>query len=250
MTRTIFAAFFTLVFIGAHAQLLKRQTKVFNAIEGEELFELVDSTQVSLGNVQDSWYNTQIVALVERANWNEGDSTVSAESIIYNSDKQEIGKTLVGFKAKASRIEDVRKYRKHVWVQLEGYVSKRNVHYNSIPEKGLEKIINTKSQGGKQEIFENFFETYEFKKVETSDYTLWVYLDKNASIEEEKPYRAIVIFRGETSLFCVVTNDRPFTMTKLKMTKEDGSGTYYFVSKPNDKAFEAITDEVYSFIPL
>ena len=248
--KSTFLYTFLLFSLFGSAQLLKKDTKVYDKIDGNVLFELKDSTKIGLANIQDSWYNSSSVVLVERTSWSESDSVVTADAIIYDADKNEIGKMTQSLKATASRIEDTRKYRKLVWVKLEGYVYNRNVHYSSIPEKGLEKIVNTKSRAGQQEVLEEFFETYEFKKVKGGSFTYYVYLDENAAVEEEKPYRVIALFKSESLLYGVVTNDRPFNLVKLKIKKEEGSGTYYFTSKPTDKQFEEISSEVYSFIPL
>lgn len=249
MKSTFLYTFLLIGFLGS-AQLLKNDTKVYDKIDGDVLFELKDSTKISLANIQDSWYHSSSVVLVERTSWSESDSVVAAGTILYDADKNEIGKMTVSLKASASRIEDVRKYRKLVWVQLEGHIYNRNVHYSSIPEKGLEKIVNAKNRGGQKELFDAFFEEYGFKKVREGDFTYYVYLDVNATVEEEKPFRVISIFKSETLLYGVVTNERPFTMEKLKMEKTVGSGSYYFSSKPSDKIFEEITTQVYSFIPL
>jgi hypothetical protein len=248
--KSTFLYTFLLLGLFGSSQLLKKDTKIYDKIDGDVLFELKDSTKIGLSNIADSWYNSTAVVLVERASWNESDSVVSAGAIIYDADKNEIGKMTQSLKASASRIEDVRKYRKLVWVQLEGYIYNRNIHYSSIPEKGLEKIVNSKSRAGQQELLEEFFETYEFKKVKEGAFTYYVYLDHNATIEDEKPYRVIALFKSESLLYGVVTNDRPFNLVKLKVKKEVGSGTYYFTSKPTDKQFEEISTAVYSYIPL
>lgn len=248
--KSTFFCTFLLLGLFASSQLLKKDTKVYDKIDGDVLFELKDSTKISLGNINDSWYNTSSVVLVDRTAWNESDSIVNAGAVIYDANKNEIGKMTQSLKASASRIEDVRKYRKLVWVQLEGYVYNRNVHYSSIPEKGLEKIVNIKSRAGQKDLFDEYFETYGFKKAKDGEFTYFVYLDDHASIESEKPYRVIAIFKSETLLYGIVTNERPFNMVKLKIKKEVGSGDYYFTSKPTDKQFEAISTEVYSFIPL
>lgn len=245
----ILYSFLLLSFLGS-AQLVKNQTKVYDAIDGEALFELKDSTKISLANIKDSWYPSMSVVLVERAMWNESDSMVNAGAIIYDGEKNEIGKMTQEIKATSSRIEDTRKYRKLVWVQLEGFVKNRNVHYSSIPEKELEKIVNSKSRGGQQERFESFFETYGFKKVNEGAFIYYVYFDENASIGEEKPYRVVAIFKSETLIYGVAMKDHPFDLEKLKLKKESGSGTYYFTSKPTDKQFEEISTTVYGFIPL
>ena len=247
-----FKSFILFIFIGqiAFAQMVRNETAFYNEIKGDSIFTLADSSSVYLDNIKDSWYHASKVVLVEKSFWNSSDSSVNAGATIYDANKNSIGKTLVDLQPTASRIENVRKYRKHVWVSLEGYIYNRNVHYKSIPEKGIEKIINAKSRGGLHEKLVVHFKEYGFEKVETSNYTYWVYLDENASIEKEKPYRIIVVFRGETSLYCIVTNERPFEMEKQKAYKENGAGNFYFVSKPTDKTFDEITDQVYFYIPL
>lgn len=245
---TSLLAFF--IALSVSAQLLRNETSFYNKIKGDTLFTLNDSAQVSLGNISDGWYEAQKVVLVEKSFWNDSDSSVSAGATIYDDDKHPIGKVKANFKTEASLIKTGRKYKKHLVVLLKGWVYNRNVHYKSIPEKGLEKIVNMKSRGGQSEIYREFFKTYNFKKSAAGDFSMYVYLDENATIEEEKPYRVIAIFRGETMLYCIVTNDKPFNIEKLKLKKEDGSGTYYFTSKPTDKIFEQLSDAVYSFIPL
>jgi len=244
------AIIFLLLSHFAFAQILRHETAFYDKINGDTIFTLADSTKIYLDNIKDSWYPAKVVVLVDKENWNAEDSTVNAGATIYDADKNEIGKTMVDLKPTGSRLEDKRKYRKHVWVSLSGYVYNRNVHYKSIPEKGLEKILNAKSRGGLHEKLVDYFEEYGFEKTETDNYTYWVYIDENATVATEKPYRVIVVFRSETSLYCVVTNEKPFEMEKQKAYKENGAGNFYFVSKPTEKTFEEITDQVYFYIPL
>ena len=237
--------------LSGFSQLIKRDAVIYSKAGGDSLFMLMDSSNVHLGSIENSWYPTSRVALVPLANWNEGDSTIAAGTELINEDKKVIGKTIQSFKAHTSRKGEGRRWKKHVWVLIDGYIHNNHIHYKSIPEKSVEKLVNAKNRAGLYDkLKEDVFDEFGFERYESGEYSSYVYLDKHITLEEEKPYRVIVVFRGETSLFCIITNDLPFELVKMKDQRSESSGNYYFVMKASPRMWEAVEDIAYTFIPL
>ena len=246
----LFFTLFALSFLMSSGQLIRRDARVYAEKDGDRLFDLYDSTRVSIGEIEDGWYPVSRVALVRMENWNESDSTIAEGTVLIDEEKNEIGESVIRIKATESRKGEGRRWKKFVWIRIEGWVHSNSIHYQSIPEKGIEKIVNVKNRAGLYDKLKVYFDEHGFEKYEQEEYVAFVYMDQHKTLEEEKPYRVLVIFRGETTLFCIVTNDLPFELMKEKETREESSGNYHFTMKASPRIFDSLEDIVYSFIPL
>jgi hypothetical protein len=231
----------------AYAQFSKADAKITATADGPTLALLMDSTKIAIGVQQQGWYQVTFKAIVPKTSVN-ADSVISAEVELLNTNKKPIGKTQAETKVQLKQAEGRGLY-KYYEVLITGYIKGTNLHYRSIPERGLEEILNDPKVVTRQEKMLAYFKTMGFKKDETEAYTVWVYLDDAGSLEQPT-YRTIVILRGETALFCIVSRTEILSLEKLKDQKDDSTGHYFFYARPNENNWQEVRDIVYGFIPL
>lgn len=231
----------------AHAQFSKADAKIAKTADGPAIALLMDSTKIAIGVQEQGWYQVAFKAVVLKTSVNT-DSVISADVDLLNNAKKPIGKTQAEVKVELKQAEGRGLY-KYYEVLITGYIKGTNLHYRSIPERGIEEILNDPKVVTRQENMLAYFKAMGFKKEETETYTVWVYLDEAGSLTQPI-YRTIVILRGETALFCIVSRTENLTLEKLKDQKDDSTGHYFFYSRPNDKNWEEVRDIVYGFIPL
>ena len=236
-----------LFFAFGHAQFTKSNAKITLKPDGETLATLTDSTKIAIGVQENGWYPVTFKAFVAKSAV-DGDSTILAEADLVNEEKDIIGKTAASTKVKIKQAEK-RGFYKYYEVLVSGYIKGTNLHYRSIPEKGLEEILNDNKMAGRQDRLEAYFKKLGFVKEEHESYTAWAYLDEAGSLDQPM-YRCIVIFRGETALYCIVSRHEIMTLDKLKDQKDHNTGKYYFYQRPSDRNWEEIKNIVYGFIPL
>jgi len=231
----------------AQAQLTKGEATILSKPDGDKLFTINDSTRIAIGPQESGWYKTSVVAFVAKKSVS-ADSMLAADAILLKADKLAMGKVLADVKVDYRQAEGRGMY-KFYKVIVSGYIKSYSIHYRSIPEKGLEEILNDSKVAGRNDRLAEFFKTHGFVKQEFGDYTAWVYLDKAGSLDEPT-YRTAVIYRGETMIYAVVSRAETLKLDKLKDEQTHNTGNYFFYQKPNEKALREIQDIIYSFIPL
>ncbi|MDZ7848720.1 MAG: hypothetical protein U5L96_19410 [Owenweeksia sp.] len=79
-----------------------------------------------------------------------------------------------------------------------------------------------KNRTGQQKALEELYDTYEFEQREFDEFTVSVYREENKSLAREKDFRIIIIFRGETTPYAVITNDHDnITAPKIRSVEGD-----------------------------
>ncbi len=235
-----------LVFI-CNAQFAKNGGKIHIKPNDEAVISLADSIKLSIGVQEEGWYPASFKAYVLKSAVN-GDSILAADTELVNDEKENIGQSLGEIKV-TCKAANKRGFHKYYEILVTGFIKGTNLHYRSIPEKGLEEILNDGKVAGRMERLEAYFRKLGFTKETFEGYTAWVYLDEAGSLEQPH-YRCIVIFRGETALYCIVSKSELMTLDKLKDQRDHRTGKYYFYQRPSDRNWEEIKDIVYGFIPL
>ena len=248
--KQLFLILFTFSILPMFAQLTEEDVAMYTKVNGEEIIVFKDSTSIFLGEVKDAWYPASKVGLVKNEFFNEADSTIAEGAILYGADKKEIGEIKVTVTASEARPSDILRWRKYVWVKIDGQIKGRDIYYNSIPEKGIEKILTAKNRGGLFDKLQYYFNELGFEKQNHDEFISYTYIDFNKTVQAEKEYRAMVIIRGETSVYCVVTNYKDFKLLKQKDFKENGAGQFYFLLKPSARTLDQVIDIAYGYIPL
>lgn len=242
---TILLAF--LISFCASAQFTKPTSKLFNAAEGKLIASFSDSIKIAIGPQETGWYKTTTKVIVPKTAVS-ADSVLAAEVDLLDAAKKTIGKTNSESKVEFKQAEG-RGFYKYYEVLIHGYMKSYSIEYKSIPEKGLEDILNEKNMATRQEKLDVFFVKMGFKMSESGDYTVWAYLDEVASLGEPH-FRTIVVFRGETMLFCIISKHETMTIEKLKDTHSDSTGNYFFFQRAQEKMIEEMRNIAYGFIPL
>lgn len=238
--------FFTLQ-LPAIAQFSKSDAQILDTIEGRKIATLVDSTRISIGPQQSGWYAVTFKAVVPQSQI-DGDSILAAETVLLNRDKMEIGKTFEPIKVQYQTI-DKRGLRKHYEVLITAYIKGTQLHFRSIPERGLEHIINNEKANAQREKLEEYFEKMGFVQDIGEGFTVWAYLDEPATFGDPT-YRCLVLLKGETLLYAVVSRNEIMALDKLKDQRTHNTGNYYFFQRPPDRTWDEITNLVYNYIPL
>lgn len=242
-----FTLLFSMAVAAASAQFSKADAKITQTAGGPTIAVLLDSTKIAIGVQEQGWYPVTFKAVVSKTSVS-ADSTIAADAELLDKNKKAIGKTSAEVKAKIKQAEGRGLY-KYYEVLVTGYIKGASLHYRSIPERGLEEILSDPKIASRQEKLEAYYKVMGFKKEETDGYTVWVYLDEAGSLEQPM-YRTIVVLRGETALFCIVSRTENMSLDKLKDQKDDTTGRYYFYQRINDRNWEEMRDIVYGFIPL
>jgi hypothetical protein len=231
----------------ANAQFTKPTSKLFDAAEGKLIANFSDSIKIAIGQQESGWYPTTTKVIVPKTAVSS-DSVLFAEIELLDKDKKVIGRTNMEWKVNYRQAEG-RGFYKYYEVIISGYMKSYSIEYKSIPEKGLEDIVNEKNLSIRQEQLNAFFAKMGFIPHEIEDYTAWVYVDDVASFDEPQ-FRTIVIFRGETSLFCIISKNATMSIEKLKDTYSDNTGNYFLFQRAQEKTLEQMKNIAYSFIPL
>ena len=231
----------------ANAQFTKPTSKLFVAAEGKLIATFSDSIKIAIGPQESGWYPCKTKIIVPK-------SAISADSILaVDVELLDANKEVSGISNLETKViyrqAEGRGFYKYYEVILSGYMKSYSIEYKSIPEKGLEDIINQKNLSTRQEQLEAFFKKMGFVNREIDGYTAWAYLDKAASFDEGH-YRTIVVFRGETSLFCIISKHDTMNLEKLKDSHSDSTGNYFLFQRAQDKTIEQMQNIAYSFIPL
>lgn len=246
--KNAFILFFaSIIAISANAQFTRPTSKLFTAPEGKLIATFSDSIKIAIGPQESGWYASLTKVIVPKSAVS-ADSILGAEVDLLNSEKKVIGKTNQESKVNFRQAEG-RSFSKFYEVIISGYLKSYSIEYKSIPEKGLEDIINQKSMSTREEQLNAFFKKMGFEKNEINGYTAWVYLDKVASFNEGR-FRTIVVFRDESSLFCIISKHETMSLEKLKDTFSDVTGNYFLFQRAQDKTMEQMRNIAYSFIPL
>lgn len=245
--KNIFAVLFLAFSVCAQAQITKGEVSLTNNPDGQKIATLADSTRIAIGRQENGWYKTTTKVLVPKIAVG-ADSTLAAEVNFIDKNKKIVGKSLAETKVEFKQA-DGRGFYKYYEILITGYLKSYGIHYRSIPEKGLEEILNDPKVAGRQDRLAEFFKNNNFKKQNFGDYDAWIYLDEVASLEEPT-YRTIVVFRGETMIFAVISRDETMTLDKLKDTRKSSTGVFHYYQKPSEAIEKQMQDIAYSFIPL
>jgi hypothetical protein len=240
----LFCFFFIIL---AKAQFSKADARITNGINGETMVTLVDSVKIAIGPQESGWYPVKTIAYVPKSAVS-GDSILYADTDYLNRKKEPIGKVVADTKVAYKQAEGRGLY-KFYKVLITGYIKGTDLHYRSIPERGIEDILRDSRVSTQQEELERYFRKLEFKKQEYDSFTVWAYLDE-AGTFDQPAYRTLVFFKGETLLYCVVSRSENMRFEKLKDQREHSTGRYYFFQRPPDRTWSEIIDITWGFIPL
>ena len=239
-----------LMSLNISAQILQSNTRVLNKPQGEPAFELNEGEQLYTYPDDDGWHKVRKEAWVRAVDLIEN-KFLGQETNLMNKDGDKIGVVIKELKVKEKRlVEGFRDEDRYV-VVLEGYLFRTKFKEGSIPEKKINELLAIKNRNTQAKGLKELFELYGFEEKEYGDFTAYAMRETNKTAAEEKDFRIIVLMRGSTSVYCVLTNGQNVTAPKIKATFEDGDFKGIYMTKPPAKTREKIEGTImYDFLAL
>ena len=248
--KKLFAVTLFALAMAANGQIIEDESKVMSKPSGEALFALNADQKVYSYQPEDGWYKVRKEVYV---NPNEvvDDKYLSAGVKLFNKDNEEIGAVLAELKIKeGKRIEAYRGNDRYIAI-IEGYLFKTKFKDGSVPEDRISELLAMKNRNEQVSGFEELFSEYNFEERKFEDLTVQVMREENKTLNEDKDFRVMIIFRGESSVYAVVTNDHEVTAPKIKQSWEEYDFKVIYFYKPTSSQEELVQDKIlYTFLGL
>lgn len=231
------------------AQELSRQAEVLKSPRGEEVFRLEKGQEVyTYPPDKDGWYKVSKLVYLKPAAVSGRE--VLGGSTLYDKDEKAIGETLRTFRLK--ELDTLSGFRSsdRIKAVAEGYLFKTRIEESTIPERRIEEILNLRNRGEQQERFTRLWDEYDVGEREFGEFTARVIRERNTTVDKESDFRIIVVFRGSTTPYAVITNKHVIDLPKVKAERKDGDFTFRYAYKPSDRQRKTMDDILYTFLAL
>ena len=250
--RNLLVLFISLLGITAFGQLIEEDgTRVLDKERGEPLFELNLGVAVYSFEPEEGWYRIRREVFIDPEIMSEGE-LIPAETALMDEDRNVIGKTLAEVEVIEGGIVNKPRGYKPYHAIIEGFVFKTKLQDQSAPETWLSKILENKNRTQQQAEFEELYDTYEFEKRKFEEFEVRVMREEHKTLNEEKDFRLIVVFRGETTPYAVIANDHTnVSAPKVKMTGGEEPFTIWYFYKPPARQQDLIENTIlYTYLAL
>lgn len=248
--KNICVLLFSLSFMSLSAQMTDELTKVLNKVKGEAVFEIEANQTLYAYPSDDGWHKVSREAWIPVADLLE-DKFIGEGTELLNKDGDKIGKILKEMKVSDKRLVEGFRGKDRYVIVVEGYLFKTKFKKNSFPERRVDELLALKNRTEQVKGFKALFEQYNFVEKEYGDLTAFVMREDNKNANEEKDFRIIIIYRGSSTVYGVLTNDHRVTAPKIKATFEDDPYHGIYMYKPPAKQKALIEEEMmYDFIAL
>lgn len=233
-----------------NAQIIEDETAVLDKPNGEPLFKLNAGLGVYSYDPEEGWFKIRREAWVMPSDLPD-EKYLYPGTVLKDEDGKKIGEVL-----KEVKIRDKRKlegYRgdNRVIVVLEGYVFKTKIKDGSLPEERINELLAEKSRPVQTAGFQELFELYDFEEKDFDEFTAYAMREEHKTAATEQDFRVIIIFRGETSVFAVITNDHQITAPKIKDEYDDPPFHILYLYKPSSAQKDLIENTIlYTFLSL
>lgn len=252
MIRYTITALIVLMALSGHAQLTEEDnTKVLDSERGEAIFELKAGIEVYSYEPEEGWYRVRREVFVDESLVDK-DGIIPKDTELMNEDEEVIGRTLADVEVvEGEQVKKARGKRPYRAI-LEGYLFKTKLADGTAPEDWVSKILENKNRTQQLEEFNELYDTYEFEERKFDEFTVRVMRENHKSIAEEKDFRLIIIFRGETTPYAVIANDHEnVSAPKVKMKGGEDPFTILYLYKPPARQQELIEDTIlYTYLAL
>ena len=249
--KKLFAFILAVISIIVSGQMIEDDfTKVMSKPSGEALFVLSADEKIYSYEPEEGWYKIRKEVYV---NPNEvvDEKYLNAGVKFFNKENEEIGSALAEIRIKEGEKVDAFRGNARYKAIVEGYVFKTKLKDGSVPEERISELLAMKNRNEQSAGFKELFSEYKFEERKFEDLTVHVYREENKTLNEEKDFRVMMIFRGESSPYAVVTNDHEVTAPKIKMTWEDYDFKVIYFYKPTSSQEELVQDKIlYTFLGL
>ena len=235
-----------------YSQLIEDEaTEVLDEVRGKALFELDEEVEVYSFEPEDGWYRIRREVFVDPELMDE-EGVIPKNTDLMDEDKKLIGRTLEDVKVLEG--EEIRKQRgqRPYHGIIEGYVFKTKLKDDSAPEDWISKILENKNRTQQAAELEVLYDTYEFEERKFDEFTVRVMREHHKTLNTEKDFRIMIVFRGETTPYAIISNDHSnVSAPKVKMTGGEEPFTILYMYKPPARQQELIEDTIlYTYLAL
>lgn len=248
--KTLFSLLLIVSSLFVSAQLIEDKVKVLDAERGNPLFELESEVPVYSYQPEGGWYKVRKEAYVKPGQLAD-EKYLAPETELRNKDGELIGKTLEEVKVVEARQEKSFRGDADYRVILEGYLFKTAFADGSSPEEQVSQLLEIKNRTEQQEGFRGLFDLYEFEEREFEDLTVYAMREQGKTLAEEKDFRLIMIFRGQTP-YAVISNDHDnISAPKVKQEWSQEPFRILYFYKPTSSQAALIQDQIlYTYLAL
>ncbi|WP_417611144.1 hypothetical protein [Owenweeksia hongkongensis] len=234
----------------AKSQIIEETAKVLSKPSGEALFSLEADEKVFSFAPEDGWYKIRKEVYVDPKNVVD-DKYIISGADFFTKENVKIGSTLAEIKIKEGEKVEAFRGNDRFRAIVEGYLFKTKFVDGSVPEERISELLALKNRNEQAAGFKELFETYKFEEKKFEELVVHVYREENKTLKEDKDFRVIMIFRGETSPYAVMTNDHEVTAPKIKQTWEEYDFKVIYFYKPTSTQQELVQDKIlYTFLGL
>lgn len=249
MRKLIVLALFCLGF-SAKSQIIEETAKVLSKPSGEALFSLEAEEKVYSFAPEGGWYKIRKEIYVDPKNVVD-DKYIISGADLFTKDNKKIGGTLAEIKIKEGEKVEAFRGNDRFRAIVEGYLFKTKFVDGSVPEERITEILAMRNRNDQVASFKELFDLYDFEEKKFEDLIVHVYREENKTLSEDKDFRVIMIFRGETSPYGVMTNDHEVTAPKIKHSWEEYDFKVIYFYKPTSTQEELVQDKIlYTFLGL
>jgi hypothetical protein len=227
-----------MVIAGLHAlnaQVTEELTSFAERARGEKSFELRQGEHFYSYEGDDGWYKARKEVYFSAGDF--ADKQLLEGRKLSNKDGDIIGKTLLPLKL--YEIDTIEAFRGESTYRgiIQAYVYTTNIEERSIPELEIADIFKLKNRNEQQERFKALWQLHGAEEKSYGDLNAFVIFENNRTSREEKDFRVIMVFRGSTSPYAIITNAHSISAPKVKDSWEDGEFkiTYFYKATAKQK---------------
>lgn len=232
------------------AQELKTKASFSLTARGTEIFELEAGQKFYSFPVDaDGWYKIKKIVYFPASALS--DEHLVAGSKLLDEDEKVIGKTLED--VRVYEIDTIEQFRGEDRLRgvIRGYIFRTKLKAESVPEEVIGEILVEKNRNLQQARFAELWHLHNAEKRKFGGGLIaYAIRAKNESTRPEQDFRVIVVFRGETMPYAVITNNQDVKLPKVKEEWEEGSLKVQSLFKTSPAQKEEIEKIMYSFLAL
>ncbi len=232
------------------AQILEEETRILSEPNGDPLFKLNAGLALYSYEPEEGWYKVRREAWVGKEDLPD-DKYLYPGTVLKNEEGEKIGEVLKEVKVKDKRITEGFRKEARVIVILEGYIFKTKIEEGSIPEQRISELLAVRNRTEQFEGFKELFDRYDFEERTFEDLTAYAMREQHKTADEEKDFRVIMVFRGETSPYAIITNDHSATAPKIKEEFDEPPFHVIYLYKPPASSKDLVENTIlYTFLSL
>jgi len=223
------------------AQLTEEKAAFSEKPRGEDSFELEVGQSFYSFEGDDGWYKARKEVYFNGDDF--ADKELLAGRKLRNKDGDVIGKSILPLKL--YEIDTIEAFRGDDTYRgiIQAYIYKTNIEERSIPEEEISQIFELKNRNEQQERFTALWELHNAEERSYGDLNAFIIRESNRTSAEEKDFRLIMVFRGSTSPYAIITNGHSVSAPKVKDNWEDGDFKITYFYKATDKQ-RAVMDDI------